>query len=88
MRTGGGPPGKDLSAIAEVVQHILREDNASISGLDSGQDPAAMKLDLLSKGLDRDASRESPVSPGIFDAHSPCAFDAVQPGPSTSCRGE
>ncbi|XP_030270432.1 uncharacterized protein LOC115580327 [Sparus aurata] len=86
MRTGGGPPGKDLSAVAEVVQRILGEDNPSISGLDGGQDPAAMKLELLSKGLDRDALGESPVSPGISDAHSPSAFDAVQPGPSTSCE--
>ncbi|XP_030267612.1 uncharacterized protein LOC115590188 [Sparus aurata] len=74
MRTGGGPPGKDLSAVAEVVQRILGEDNPSISVLDGGQDPAAMKLELLSKGLDRDALRESPVSPGISDAHSPCAL--------------
>ncbi|XP_030271960.1 uncharacterized protein LOC115581168 [Sparus aurata] len=83
MRTGGGPPGKDLSAVAEVVQRILGEDNPSISGLDGGQDPAAMKLELLSKGLDRDAL-ESPVSHS--PAHSPSAFDAVQPGPSTSCE--
>lgn len=47
---GGGPPGKDLSAVAEVVQRILGEDNPSISVLDGGQDPAAMKLELLSKG--------------------------------------
>ncbi len=36
--------------------------------------------------LDRDASGKSPVSPGISDAHSPCAFDAVQSGPSTLCE--
>ncbi|KAM8762478.1 uncharacterized protein AB9X84_007228 isoform 1-T1 [Acanthopagrus schlegelii] len=84
LKMGGAPPGKDLSEVAEVVQRILEEDNPWISGLDGSQDPAAMKLELLSKGCIRRVS----CVPGHLRQALPCAFDAVQPGPSTSCRGE
>ncbi len=47
--SGGGPLDKPLSALCEVVQRVLGEDNAVISGVEGSQDPAAMKLQILSQ---------------------------------------
>ncbi|KAJ8353227.1 hypothetical protein SKAU_G00207940 [Synaphobranchus kaupii] len=74
LRTGGGPPGKPLSALCEVVQRILGEDNAVISGVEGSQDPAAMKLPSLSQGYNEDAG-ESP-DPASLNTGSPCASHA------------
>lgn len=42
--TGGGPPSKPLSALAETVQMVIGESNAIITGIDGGIDSSVLHL--------------------------------------------
>ncbi|KAJ8343860.1 hypothetical protein SKAU_G00311890 [Synaphobranchus kaupii] len=50
--TGGGAEPKPLSAVAEVVLHILGENNATISGVGDCQDAALLKLQIVVSNAD------------------------------------
>ncbi|KAL0964176.1 hypothetical protein UPYG_G00320240 [Umbra pygmaea] len=84
LRTGGGPPGKPLSALCEVVQRILGEDNVAISGVEGSQDPAAMKLEMLTQSHNEDAGESpEPASLNRGALHATPALDVL---PSTSSQ--
>ncbi|KAL5015838.1 hypothetical protein ScPMuIL_005427 [Solemya velum] len=44
MGTGGGPPHKSLSPLAEAVQSVLSEDSEVISGIEGGIDSSLISL--------------------------------------------
>ncbi|XP_064197166.1 myb/SANT-like DNA-binding domain-containing protein 4 [Anguilla rostrata] len=75
--TGGGPAPKPLSAVAEVVLHILGENNATISGVGDCQDAALLKLQAVVSNVDENtisSPHELPVElPGPSGIPSPAA---------------
>ncbi|KAI7792890.1 hypothetical protein IRJ41_020799 [Triplophysa rosa] len=65
------PPGKPRSTLCEVMHRIFGEDNAVISGVESSQDPAAMKLKILSQSYNEDAG--DLLDPASLNTGSPYA---------------
>ncbi|KAG5834046.1 hypothetical protein ANANG_G00282540 [Anguilla anguilla] len=75
--TGGGPAPKPLSAVAEVVLRILRED-ATISGVGDCQDAALLKLQTVVSNADENTIS----SPHELPVEELPAATALLPGPS------